>query len=185
MRKLVRGFGINDADYAVCPRVNGRKVWCPFYVAWMHMLERQEAKWWERYPTYTGCKVCDEWRSFMAFRAWMMTQDWQGKELDKDLCGDGKLYSPETCVFVTQAINKFVTDSGAARGALPIGVSTNRNGFRSQCNGATPKYQGTFKTPHEAHQRWRSVKRELGLQLIEQQTCPRTAYGIWNYLLKI
>lgn len=43
---LVRGFGINDADYNVYITGSGdngkRKViWvCPFYRKWIHMLER-------------------------------------------------------------------------------------------------------------------------------------------------
>lgn len=91
--KLVCGFGISDADYVVCPTIGGKQVWCQYYRKWKSMLLRQTPKEWKRHTTYKGCKVCEEWRSFMAFRKWMMTQDWQGKQLDKDLLGDGKLYS--------------------------------------------------------------------------------------------
>lgn len=111
-----------------------------------------------------------------------MTQDWQGKELDKDLLGDGKLYSPETCIFVSHAVNMFTTDSGATRGEWPIGVYKFRNRFVAQCEGATPCYQGTFDTPEEAHQAWRKAKRSLCKELIKTQTCPRTIKGLRRYM---
>jgi hypothetical protein len=186
LSKLVYGFGINDADYVVCPTIDGKQVWCTYYAKWQNMLLRQTPKEWKRKPTYTGVKVCEEWRSFMAFRAWMVTQDFVGKELDKDLLGDGKVYSPETCVFVTQAVNKFTTDSGAARGEWPIGVCKVGYRFRAQIrvNGKVT-YLGLFDCPNEAHQTWRKAKQELGLKLIEQQVCIKAATGLWNYILKI
>lgn len=114
-----------------------------------------------------------------------MTQDWQGKELDKDLLGDGKLYSPANCIFVTGQVNTFTIDSGAARGKWPLGVSKQGNRFRAHCRGATPRYRGTFDTPHEAHLAWFAAKWELGCDLMEAQSCPRTQRGLWNYILRL
>ena len=34
MKKLVCGVGNNDADYAVNPRINGKRGMCPAYQAW-------------------------------------------------------------------------------------------------------------------------------------------------------
>lgn len=28
-KKFVYGWGINDANYVVCPRIDGKIVWCP------------------------------------------------------------------------------------------------------------------------------------------------------------
>jgi hypothetical protein len=184
--KLVFGWGINDADYEVQPTIDGKQVACPYYSKWQNMLLRQTPKEWERNPTYIGCKVCEEWRSFMAFRSWMMTQDWQGKALDKDLLGDGKLYSPETCVFVTQAVNNFTTDSGASRGEWPIGVHKVGNRFQAGISvNCKRKHLGYFDTPEEAHQAWRIAKQDLAITLIETQTDLRVALALWDYSLTL
>jgi hypothetical protein len=184
--KLVFGWGINDADYEVQPRIDGNKVMCPYYVKWNSMLKRQTPKFWERHPTYTGVKVCEEWKSFMAFRAWMLTQDHVGQQLDKDLLGDGKLYSPETCLFVTQAVNKFTTDSGASRGEWPIGVCKVGNRFQAQINvNGKKKYLGYFDTPEEAHQAWRIAKQDLAMTLIETQSDIQIAQALWDFSLTL
>lgn len=54
-----------------------------------------------------GVVVCDEWRNdFMAFYKWAIENGWQkGLQIDKDIKGDGKLYSPGTCIFVTRQQN--------------------------------------------------------------------------------
>lgn len=54
-----------------------------------------------------GVVVCDEWlNDFMAFYNWAISNGWEeGLQLDKDIKGNGKLYSPETCIFVTRKIN--------------------------------------------------------------------------------
>jgi hypothetical protein len=186
MIKLVFGWGINDADYEVYTTINGKQVACPYYVKWQNMLRRQTPKFWEKRPTYIGCKVCEEWQSFMAFRAWMVTQDWQGEQLDKDLLGDGKLYSPDTCLFVTHAINSFTNDHAAARGEWPIGVSKKGNRFRAQINvNGKQKHLGLFDTPEEAHQAWRIAKQDLAMTLIETQTDIQIAQALWDYSLSL
>ena len=107
MRKSVCGVGINDADYMVSQIVNGKQVACPIYRSWANMLERcYFRKFQDKNPTYADCKVCDGWLTFSNFRAWMLTQDWQGKELDKDIKIKGnKVYSPSSCSFVTTKEN--------------------------------------------------------------------------------
>jgi len=54
-----------------------------------------------------GVTVCDEWRNdYQKFLDWALSNGWQkGLQLDKDIKGDGKLYSPETCSFVTALVN--------------------------------------------------------------------------------
>ena len=75
-------------------------------------------------PTYKGCSVSEEWLRFSNFKRWMEKQDWDGKQLDKDILFEGnKVYSAETCVFVTSVVNSFTSDSGAKRGEWLIGVS--------------------------------------------------------------
>lgn len=126
-RKLVYGIGINDAEYTVYPTINGKRTPCHFYSKWTNLLMRcYSAKCQAKQPAYIGCSVCEEWHSFTAFKSWMMKQDWEGKELDKDLIIPGnKIYSPENCLFVTKAINLLLTDHAASRGLYPQGVIWN------------------------------------------------------------
>lgn len=165
MTKLIFGVGINDADYNVTQKIDGKTQTCPFYRKWCSMLKRcYDEKWLSQYPSYRGCTVCEEWLSFMNFKAWMETQDWEGKNLDKDLIVKSGVYSPTTCVFIDNNLNSFLTLSNNSRGNLPIGVSPNGKKFQSTLSS---KYLGTFETILEAHQAWQRGKLA---QAIEHQT---------------
>ena len=189
-RSLVYGIGINNADYAVMSIVNGKQVICPFYRAWYNMLRRCYCeKFQAKNPTYIGCSVFKDWLFFLTFKTWMEKQDWEGKELDKDLLVKGnKVYSPQTCAFVDGATNSFTTDSGAARGDWPLGVYFEKaNGkFRSRCSNPFTKKQenlGYFECQNQAHQAWRKRKQELALQLAGLQTDLRVASALMERYL--
>lgn len=189
-KKLVYGVGINDADYTVCPTVNGKQVMCPFYRAWTNMLKRCYCtKYQASRQTYVGCTVCDEWLTFSSFKAWMETQDWKGKELDKDLLVKGnKVYSPAACAFVDSMTNTFTIDKGAARGEWPIGVYLNkeREKLLAQCcNPFTRKQEsiGYFTCPEKANQAWKKRKHELALQLADLQKDSRVAEALRSMYL--
>ena len=192
--KLVQGVGISDADYVTQKwetiEVNGvrkkKLVWvCPFYRAWKNMLVRcYSSKFQEKKPTYKGCSVSEEWLRFSNFKRWMENQDWEDMQLDKDILFNGnKVYSAETCVFVTKAVNLFTTDRGASRGEWLIGVDwTKRDGkFRSRCrNPFTNKHEhlGYFTCELEAHQTWLKRKLELAHLLAAEQTDERVAKAL-------
>jgi len=192
--KLVYGVGINDADYAVTEwetiEVNGKQkrrlVWvCPYYRAWSNMLQRcYSAKFQERWPTYKGCSVSEEWLRFSNFRTWMERQDFEGMQLDKDLLFEGnKVYSAETCVFVTKAVNMFTTDRGNDRGEWLIGVNWHKGAgkFVSQCHNPLTKkreHLGYFTCEEEAHQAWLKRKLELATLLAAIQTDERVAKAL-------
>ena len=194
LRKLVYGVGVNDADYAVTEWetivVNGvRKqnmVWmCPYYLAWLNMLKRcYSTKYQERKPTYKGCSVSEDWLTFSNFRSWMERQDFEGKQLDKDLLFEGnKVYSAETCVFVTKGVNLFTTDCGAARGEWSIGVCWHKgvNKFMSRCRNPFTKkkeHLGYFTCEAEAHQVWLKRKLELAHLIAAEQTDERVAKAL-------
>ena len=178
MNKLVCGVGVNDLGYRTqvweeLPKNGGKRIQksvfkCKYYVVWKSMLKRCcSKKSLESYPTYIGTSVCSEWLYATAFKKWMEQQDWHGKCLDKDIIAPGsKLYSPDTCAFVLNATNLFVTARDACRGDYPIGVYLfKRTGkYRALCqNPFTGKREhlGYFSTPEEAHEAWRKRKHEL------------------------
>lgn len=190
-KKLVFGFGVNDADYMVKPfGPDGKRIRCPFYQTWISMLERAySSKCHAKHPTYIGVTVCEEWRSFMSFRAWMMEQDWEGKHLDKDILVPGnKVYSPKTCAFVTREVNNLLTDHAASRGDWPIGVSWHRqrNKFQSRINENKKRRSlGLFHSPHEAHLAWREEKVRLVRKAAEECDDPRVAAGLLRHSVVI
>lgn len=194
-RKMVYGVGVNDADYVVkkwetIGYVDGKRkqklIWvCPYYRTWTSMLERcYSAKFQDRNPTYVGCSVSDDWLTFSNFKIWMEKQNWEGKQLDKDLLfEENRVYSPKTCVFVARMVNMFTTDRGVARGEWTIGVSWNKatGKFRSSCSNPFTKkleYLGLFTTEQEAHQAWLKRKLELAHLLAAEQTDERVAKAL-------
>lgn len=194
--KLVYGVGINDADYVVNVwetvgySEDGRQmqklVWrCPFFRTWKSMLERCYSQ--KRHivrPTYIGCSVVEEWRTFSNFKAWMEHQDWQGNQLDKDILTPGnKVYGPKYCAFVSGKVNSFVTERDAARGEWPIGVYWHKEcqKFQAMCNNPFTRkqeYLGIFTCPNEAHKAWLKRKQELATLLAAIQTDPRIAKAL-------
>jgi len=192
--KLVYGVGINDADYVVHKyesiEVDGvrkrRLVWeCPYHRAWKSMIMRcYSPKSQGRFPTYKGCSVSEEWITFSNFKSWMEKQDFEGMHLDKDLLFEGnKVYSAETCVFVTRGVNLFTTDRGAYRGEWSIGVCWHKGvgKFGSNCrNPFTNKKEhlGYFTFELEAHQAWLKRKLYLAHLLAAEQADGRIAKAL-------
>lgn len=193
-KKLVHGVGLNDADYVVSKEestvIDGKRkrklIWvCPYYKAWTSMLDRcYSTRWQEKHPTYVGCAVVAEWLTFSNFKNWMMAQDWESKQLDKDLLFQGnKVYGPETCVFVSSMVNTFTIDSGAARGEWLIGTYWHKQTekFQAKCSNPFTKKQeslGYFTCEQQAHQAWVKRKLELAHELAAEQTDPRVAKAL-------
>lgn len=182
---LILGTAINDAKYNVyaTTRINGRKknLWvCPFYKVWIGMIKRCfDAKTHNLQPTYSDCSVVDEWLKFSSFREWMVAQKWQGMALDKDILLPGnKIYSPETCVFIPQSLNNFLTDSASIRGDSPIGVSWHRKTkkFHAECRNpfsGAKESLGYFHSADEGYQEWRKRKHQHACRYADLQTDSR------------
>lgn len=193
--KKIYGVGVNDAKYALSRfeeiECTKRRVWIfPEYKVWSNMLFRcysEKAK--LKCPSYLLCEVAPEWHIFSNFKKWIDTQDWKGKEIDKDILFPGvKIYSPETCVFVSQQLNCFLTDRKALRGELPIGVSraSGSGKFRARCrNPFTLKSEslGNFLSPEAAHEAWRARKHQHACRYADMQTDPRIAAALRTHYL--
>ena len=149
------------------------------------MLERcYSKKYQEGKPTYKGCTVSKEWHTFSNFKSWMEKQDWEGKQLDKDILIKGnKVYSSDTCVFVTEMVNTFTLDSKSARGEWLIGVHWHKATKKYQTNCSNPftkkkEHLGLFTCEQQAHQAWLNRKNELAHELASIQTDPRVAEAL-------
>lgn len=176
-RKSIHGVGINDSNYQTQPTVNGKRLACKIYNAWRNMITRcYGEKSLQRNPTYKDCTVDPAWYSFMAFRSWMIKQDWEGKQLDKDILIPGnKLYSPDTCIFVSCQINSLLTDRLAGRGDYPMGVSWDKESkkFRAYINNSNKlKNLGRFDTIKEAHAVARKAKAKHITDIAQTQIEP-------------
>ena len=180
MKKLIYGVGLNDSKEPVTSLINGKRVISKYYDLWNSMIQRcYSEKEKEKWPTYKDCYVCDDWLIFSNFKSWMKKQEWHGLHLDKDLLFKGnKVYSPETCIFVSKELNAFTTDSVAKRGIYPIGVNFHKSSgkFIAQCKNPFTKsrgYIGLYSSPEDAHEAWRKRKHELACQWADAVDDPR------------
>ena len=156
--KLVLNVGINDADYSVTKeeKINGKRIvtWrCPYYSRWYNLLSRCYSKAaLTKRPLYGECSICSEWLVFSNFKSWMITQDWENKQLDKDLKILGnKIYSPDTCLFISDDLNRFLNENESKRGNYPIGVTAKSGKFASYVGN---KHISYHETPESAHESW-------------------------------
>lgn len=186
MTGLLYGIGINDSPTPVTKKINGKRVWiCPIYKYWQAMFGRcynQVTQ--NNQPTYRGCTVHEDWHFYSKFKEWVLTQDWVGKHLDKDILIEGnKIYSPDTCVFVNRLTNCFILDKSKARGKNKIGVSHNGISYVAYCHDPFKRYKnylGTFKTEDEAHEAWLSKKLEYAYEVVELESDFRVKEAIIN-----
>lgn len=177
MHKLVAGVGVCDIRAGI--RSNGKHVRFKSYTCWADMINRcynENVK--SSNPAYLGCSVVDEWLTYSNFKKFHdenYIKEWQ---LDKDLLIEGnKVYSPETCVFIPQSLNKLFSDRAARRGNLPIGVSFHNKNRRYQAkcsvNGKR-RHVGYYSTPDEASLAYQSFKKEHVISEIKKY---REMYG--------
>lgn len=111
----VRNFEIKSCGCAIGKHPNSRnhtihggRSSC-LYNVWCAMKARCYNKNRTQYDDYggKGVIVCEEWKNdFKAFEIWALGNGWRkGLQLDKDIKGDGLLYSPDACCFVTAKQN--------------------------------------------------------------------------------
>lgn len=98
----------------------------PLYSVWENMTSRCYNKKVRSYNSYggRGVSVCKEWlENPEKFIRWGIDNGWKsGLQLDKDKIGNGLLYSPEICVFITpkensnnRRTNKKITFNGETK----------------------------------------------------------------------
>ena len=131
-------------------------------------------------PSYIGTTVCKEWHTLSNFVKWVEAQDGEGKELDKDiLCPGNKIYSPETCVFVSRQLNGLLCGADRRRGKCPKGVYWQKDRRKYQASmikfGKIRYFIGRFDRVEEAHRAYCEAKsahiREVAENLTDADTC--------------
>ncbi len=81
------------------------------YQTWKGMLERCYCKKCQKkHPTYIGCTVDKEWHNYQNFAKWYDENFKPNLQLDKDkLTNSNKIYSKDTCIFITSQENSEVS----------------------------------------------------------------------------
>ena len=159
----VCGVGIVGTKYVY--KING--VQTKEYVLWKHMLQRCYSDDFKKErPTYEGCQVSENFKSYEYFYEWCHEQVGFGNEgfhLDKDLLVKGnKVYSENTCVFIPREINSMLIKRAASRGEHLIGVSWSKTNkaFKATVskNKGKSEHLGIFKTEIEAFNAYKTAK---------------------------
>lgn len=126
------------------------------YETWRSMLKRcYDLKTLSYLPTYNKITTDERWYNFQNFARWFEEnynpETMQGFELDKDILVKGnKVYSPETCCFVPQEINKLFTKRQNDRGNFPIGVYLHKKYNKYYVNSIN-KFFNTSEEAFEAY----------------------------------
>jgi hypothetical protein len=124
MNKLICGVGLSDSKASK----NGKVL--KSYKLWGNTLTRCYCdKYQERQPTYKSCSVAEVWHKYSNFKKWFSLHYRENYQLDKDLLKpDNKIYSPLSCVYIPQEINKLLISNSVCRGEHPQGVDLYKRG---------------------------------------------------------
>ena len=189
----VHGVGIVGTKYPI--RVNG--VITKEYYLWKDMLQRcYNGAFKKKRPTYEGCEVSDDFKSYEYFYEWYHKQIGfgnQGWHLDKDLLVKGnKVYSESTCVFLPSEINSLLIKCTASRGKHLIGVSWNKKAkafiARVAKNKGGSEHLGCFNTEIEAFNAYKKAKEcfiKEQANKFKSQIDPRAYEALMNYKVEI
>ena len=189
----VYGVGVLGTKYPT--KVNG--VHTKEYLLWQRMLERCYSDVYKKQkPTYIGCEVSENFKSYEYFYEWCNKQIGFGSEgwqLDKDLLIKGnKVYSENTCVFIPSEINSLLVKREALRGTHLIGVSwskTNKAFMAQVCkNKGKSEHLGFFNTEIEAFNAYKVAKESFVKEQAEKyksQIDPRAYEALMNYTVEI
>ena len=189
MKTKVSGIGIND--YEGLTKIKGKSI--QSYHIWREMLSRcYDPKSQQRYPSYIGCSVCEEWLYFSNFKQWFDENYIEGYSLDKDILVKGnKVYSPQTCCFVPRKINSLLVKREAERGDYAIGVVKKGNCYIARLSrGGRQEHIGCFKTEYEAFIAYKEAReawiKEVATQaLLRKEISEKVYNALVNYKVEI
>lgn len=134
----------------------------PAYSTWCNMLSRCYDKNYISPDVYENSIVHDDWHCFQTFAEWYYNTlsdfKYNGKSyLDKDILGNGDLYSEKFCCIVPSAINTIITQKHGGK-CLPGVVKSSNRLYR-----VTPGYTCSnekFNDEKSAHMAFVEAKSE-------------------------
>ncbi len=160
------------------------------YIIWYSMFKRCYSK--NNYQSYINCSVAERWHNFQNFAEWCEKNYIDGFQLDKDILIKGnKIYSEETCCFVSSEINKLFLKGDIKRGQYPIGVSyyTINNKYSSMLSiNGIEKHLGYYKTPEEAFKVYKKSKEEYIKEIADKyknEISEKVYQALYNYIVEI
>jgi len=132
------------------------------FICWYGMMCRCYSKN-DKYTqkAYLDCSVCDEWHNYQIFSKWFEENYIEGFQLDKDILVKGnKVYSPETCCFVPNKINRMFIKKINKNSDLPVGVQRRKNNsFIALCgSNGTNNRLGIFECKESAFMAYKKFK---------------------------
>lgn len=190
---------LGEGEYKT--KQNGKHTKC--YRTWNNMLYRCYSEEYKlAHETYIDVKVCEEWLNFQVFSLWYEENYYEieneNMQLDKDILHKGnKIYSPNTCVFVPQRINKLFTKNNKIRNELPIGVHFNKRSgnYKTECSVYDNekkikriKRLGCYNTPKEAFKVYKQFKEQYIKQVADEykDKIPKILYdAMYKYKVEI
>lgn len=164
MERLVYGVGF-DSGGVFYKTVNRKHT--KSYSVWKDMLRRgYSVDYKNKHTSYKHVEVCTQWHDYQVFAKWFHEYYRSGTELDKDILGDGTIYSPKTCRFIPKDLNILLVHtrySTARNQELPLGVSKSDKGYTAYCNDGCGKTinLGTRQDPDAAFILYKSFKESL------------------------
>ena len=164
-RCLIYGVGVND--YPTSTKVNGVEM--KEYRVWKDMLKRcYSSKYKEKYPSYRDVTCCLDWLYFSKFL--QDVKDMSGAfnedyHLDKDILGDGMIYSPETCCFIPKKLNLSLTDRVLKSSEIGRGVRFKSGSYHARLDGF---HLGRFDNVDDAKQCYKDARNNRTMQIVRE-----------------
>ncbi|AUR91548.1 DNA-binding domain protein [Vibrio phage 1.161.O._10N.261.48.C5] len=166
---MILNFGVNDI-----PKCKSN---LKYYQKWYDMIQRcyntsQRSK----YPTYTNCEVCQEWRYFSNFLNWCKAYevrtgiDCKDYALDKDVMSS-VTYSPESCCFLPKNVNTFLSIKRRNNTLGYVGVSYQKSSrlYKAEINAFFERRRiclGYFKDARSASIAYKEAKLGIASRIV-------------------
>lgn len=140
----------------ISDKIDGKRVVRKEYTQWLGMFNRVKGK-----KNYENVVLSEMFKSYDNWYEWSLTQKgfmtldvndriWA---LDKDIVGDGTIYSEDVCVFVPCVINNlFKSSKRKTTGFVGVYKESRKKMFKASVTfDHKPQHLGYFKTEIEAH----------------------------------
>lgn len=157
----------------ISDKIDGKKVVRKEYNQWAGMINRAKGqKYYEDVQLSELFKSYDLWCGWAKEQKGFLNTEYNGKiwSIDKDILGDGTIYSEDVCVFVPTEINNLVKGSGKTN--LPTGVISDggnkSNPFTAKLNYLGVSFNGgVYDSVERAHKVYLRFRKEMVKDIME------------------